>query len=59
MDTNRCKYCQQANCEDCPEKKNREALDTSILREYIAGLEETKKIPFINHLLVEEGLEPI
>ncbi len=54
-----CKCCQKLNCEDCQNEGEKRSFDTYLLREYISGLDEVVKIPFIEQILREEGLEPI
>lgn len=54
-----CKYCLNSICEDCPNEEIRKSFDTSLLRQYISGLNDEIKIPFIEQILREEGLEPI
>ncbi len=55
-----CKVCKSLKCqEDCQNQEARKLLDTSILREIINEMSEGIKVPFIEQILREEGLEPI
>jgi NADH:ubiquinone oxidoreductase subunit F (NADH-binding) len=57
MDTNRCKYCQEASCGDCQIEKERKSLDISILRDIISGLDEVTKIPLIEKILERKVMD--
>lgn len=51
-----CKDCKGTSCVGCGFEEERQIFDTSLLKDYIARMKEEQKIPFINQLLIEEGL---